>query len=88
MASKREMLEMAARLRATVSESKRQMLDTAADMLLDAAEAVERMTPRVVDDIRYSPYDVPIGRCPYCHAWGNGEMRHCDSCGQALIWGG
>ena len=37
MASKQEMLDMAARLRATVSESKRRMLDEAAMMLEEAA---------------------------------------------------
>lgn len=86
MASKQEMLEMAARLRATVSESKRQMLDEAADMLCEAAEAVERMTPRPVKD-KHIVFPLAYARCPRCDCGTNECRRYCDICGQALDWG-
>lgn len=85
MAGKSEMLYMADRLRATSFRSKRAMVDEAARLLEEAAEAVERMTPRLVKGIWY-PYDAPIGYCPNCDAEVNGTS-HCDSCGQALDWG-
>lgn len=86
MTNKQAMLEMAARLLTTVSESKRQMLDEAVSMLCESAYAIERMTPCKVKSIKTSKFDVPIGNCPYCYTKVNGEMMHCDACGQALDW--
>lgn len=88
MASKQEMMEMAARLRATVSESKRQMLDTAARMLEEAAEETPTRHGHWIVKVNPNWKAYTIHECSECGYYIHDTkltirdtLNYCQNCG-------
>lgn len=88
MASKQEMLDMAASLRATVSESKRRMLDEAAMMLEEAAWMTHERGYWLCEiNPNFFPFDGSPSRIYICSACGSRERHpypYCH-CGTKMI---